>query len=470
MSVIPSWLQYISTSNTISNTYIQGFLDISQNLIVRNYPVTIVNGNVVLNGNIYCGNLINTNSISINGITAQNVMVNSDVSLNGNITVNNNIYSYNTNNKIVLTVSRDTSLNLQLINTALSSNKTLSSTQILNKINIFSNLGYTATIGIGNITTQPTILTQNLVIGGNSTLKSNTTGTSNIAFGSSALTSNTIGLSNVAIGQNALYYNIGNSLNVVIGCQKYIETNSTNRCIFIGQNQNIRPPNNGIVIGYQASVKNYSNPIAIGYNSNSTYNDIIALGTTNETVYIAGRVTNNFVSTTSNYKFTTNGISYIGGNISAQNMYVNGGTNIYTRLNNINNGFTINATYNGNYITAVNSTGDGFFSLNGQPQSDISASYITVNLPFYVYYGYASCKTSPISDINGPSVIISNNNTPVQSMIFATGQLTNSISIPNSITNSRFITGNKLSVTFNTTASSGSGGTLWKATYLCKWF
>ena len=155
---IPSWLQYISTSNTISNTYIQGFLDISQNLIVRNYPVTIVNGNVVLNGNIYCGNLINTNSISINGITAQNVMVNSDVSLNGNITVNNNIYSYNTNNKIVLTVSRDTSLNLQLINTALSSNKTLSSTQILNKINIFSNLGYTATIGIGNITTQPTIL------------------------------------------------------------------------------------------------------------------------------------------------------------------------------------------------------------------------------------------------------------------------------------------------------------------------
>ena len=67
-------------------------------------------------------------------------------------------------------------------------------------------------------------------------------------------------------------------------------------------------------------------------------------------------------------------------------------------------------------------------------------------------------------------LIISNNNIPVQSMLFTTGQLTNSISIPNSITNSRFITGNKLSVTFNTNSSSGSGGTLWKATYLCKWF
>ena len=61
-----SWLQYDSCSNRISSTYLQGFLDISGNIILRNGGINITNGDISLNGNLFVKN-INTDILTVNG-------------------------------------------------------------------------------------------------------------------------------------------------------------------------------------------------------------------------------------------------------------------------------------------------------------------------------------------------------------------------------------------------------------------
>jgi hypothetical protein len=62
----PTWLQYSSSANKLLQSYINGFLDISGNLIVRNNPTRLLSGDLVCNGNIYInnGNLITGGDIN----------------------------------------------------------------------------------------------------------------------------------------------------------------------------------------------------------------------------------------------------------------------------------------------------------------------------------------------------------------------------------------------------------------------
>lgn len=48
-----SWLQYSTTSNKVISSYLQGFLSISGNIILRNQGMNILNGDISANGNLY---------------------------------------------------------------------------------------------------------------------------------------------------------------------------------------------------------------------------------------------------------------------------------------------------------------------------------------------------------------------------------------------------------------------------------
>jgi len=66
-----AWLQYAATSNRFRPTYIQGFLDVSGNSILRAGSLSIKNGNVYLNqGDISMnGNIITTGSLDSGAVT-----------------------------------------------------------------------------------------------------------------------------------------------------------------------------------------------------------------------------------------------------------------------------------------------------------------------------------------------------------------------------------------------------------------
>lgn len=48
-----SWLQYPTTSNRMISSYLQGFLNVSGNIILRNQGMNILNGDISLNGKLY---------------------------------------------------------------------------------------------------------------------------------------------------------------------------------------------------------------------------------------------------------------------------------------------------------------------------------------------------------------------------------------------------------------------------------
>ena len=79
--ITDSWLQYSSTSNRFNNTYLQGFLDISGNIILRNGSLNIKNGDISMNGNLY--------------LSANNINLSSTSSYNGLIQLNNSISTTN---------------------------------------------------------------------------------------------------------------------------------------------------------------------------------------------------------------------------------------------------------------------------------------------------------------------------------------------------------------------------------------
>jgi len=85
------WLYYDSPfTNKLINTYIQGILDISGNIVLRNGGFSLPDGDVSMNGNLYVGKQSTLiGDVSMNGniwIGKQTTLV-GDVSMNGNVWV-----------------------------------------------------------------------------------------------------------------------------------------------------------------------------------------------------------------------------------------------------------------------------------------------------------------------------------------------------------------------------------------------
>jgi hypothetical protein len=88
-----SWLQYAATSNRFKQTYLQGFLDVSGNAIVRNGSLSVKNGNVLIpNGNISMnGNIICSGSIELGATagTGYKMVINGNTHVNNSLLVDN---------------------------------------------------------------------------------------------------------------------------------------------------------------------------------------------------------------------------------------------------------------------------------------------------------------------------------------------------------------------------------------------
>jgi hypothetical protein len=85
-----AWLQYAATSNRFRPTYIQGFVDVSGNSILRGGSLSIKNGNLFLNqGDISMnGNIVTTGSLSSGAITVEgNARIKNSVQIDNDASV-----------------------------------------------------------------------------------------------------------------------------------------------------------------------------------------------------------------------------------------------------------------------------------------------------------------------------------------------------------------------------------------------
>jgi hypothetical protein len=278
-----AWRALISTSNCIKSTYIQGFLDICGNIVLRNGGFSLTNGDVSMNGNIWVGKnttVIGDVSMSGNLRLGLDVSFNRNVSIKGDTTTNNTIYQIDGNRNM----------------------------KISSYTGSFPNYGTTATgpnlinIGNNNFYYVSNLLSDSIAIGTrNMSDGSNPSGTSNIAIGLSNFPNLISGSYNIGIGAYSSY-NLGvGGENVYIGRyagQGYSATGAT--CI--GPAAGLDATGNymtalGSFAGQNAS---YGYSGAIGRYAVNDSNYRITLGTASETVDISGGLNVRKFNTTAN--------------------------------------------------------------------------------------------------------------------------------------------------------------------------
>jgi hypothetical protein len=227
------WLYYYSPlTNKLVNTYIQGFLDICGNIVLRNGGFSLPNGDVSMNGNIYVGKtstFIGDASMNGNLQVGLDASFNRNVSIQGTTTVNNDIYQIDGNSNMNIASSLGTFPNYgtaatgpNLINIG-NSNFDLVSNGLRDSIAIGSNIIKGPNpIGHSNIAIGKNIFS-NLQIG-----------SQNIGIGNTIATSLTIGYNNIFIGTNvASGVSSGGNI-VAIGTNA--GTNAGEECTFFGAN------------------------------------------------------------------------------------------------------------------------------------------------------------------------------------------------------------------------------------------
>ena len=88
--ITDSWLQDTS-KNRLKNSYLQGFLDICGNIILRNGSINITNGDISLNGNVSVFSDVTVNNLKYDNIS-QTVPA---LDLSNNFATNFRIFRFN---------------------------------------------------------------------------------------------------------------------------------------------------------------------------------------------------------------------------------------------------------------------------------------------------------------------------------------------------------------------------------------
>jgi type II secretory pathway pseudopilin PulG len=269
-----NWLSE-PTSNFFTNSYIQGFLDICGNIVLRNGGFRLSNGDVSMNGNIFVNKnaiIIGDVSMSANFLVGLDASFNRNVSINGITSVSNTIYQIVGNRNINIASTPDT----------------------------FVNYGTTATgpnlinIGKYNYTLTSNLLRDSITIGENSVNGSNPVGDTNISLGVDNF-SNIInyGSQNIGIGTSTCngVSSLGNN-NTFIG-YSVNKANNVYNSVCIGEgDSNIYKGDNTTSLNYttnSSSLGNLkNNTTLIGYAANANNNNEMRLGDSNRTVEISG--------------------------------------------------------------------------------------------------------------------------------------------------------------------------------------
>jgi hypothetical protein len=210
------WLYYDSPfTNKFTNTYIQGFLDICGNIVLRNGGFSLPEGDVSMNGNLYVGkNATFIGDVSMNGNlwVGPDIYFNKNVSVQGNITTSRSIYQIDGNSNM----------------------------NIASSVGTFPNYGTAATgpnlinIGNSNFNLVSNRLRDSIAIGSDIIKASNPSGDSNIGIGKNIFPGLETGSQNIGIGKNiATSLTIGYN-NIFIGTDVARNVSSGGNIIAIG--------------------------------------------------------------------------------------------------------------------------------------------------------------------------------------------------------------------------------------------
>jgi hypothetical protein len=269
------WLSSVSTSNCLKRTYIQGFLDICGNIVLRNGGFTLTNGDVSMNGNLWVGknmSFIGDASMGSNLWVGLDASFNRNASIKGTTTANKGIYQIPNKNNM----------------------------NIASSVGTFPNCGINADMGSDLIS-----------IGSNNFMATQTNSLAfSIAIGKNILSgpSNTTGWEVCGIGNN-LFPSLTNPINCSIGIGSDIATSFTSGywptfignsiatnitsgdgIVAIGTNAGRNAGNECLFLGaYTGSLStSYINSTAIGFGATIQKSNQIRLGTASETVDISG--------------------------------------------------------------------------------------------------------------------------------------------------------------------------------------
>ena len=276
------WLS-VSSANNMKSTYIQGFLDICGNIVLRNGGFRLSDGDLSMNGNLWIGNTIS--SIITDLSANRNLQVGLDASFNGNVSIkgiatfNNAIIQAQSNNLANMNIassigtypnfekmqggSNDNNLSIGTNNFTLVNRDTSVRCIAIGRDNlkqsapsgsvIAENIG----IGRNNMPVMDTIYNSNNNAIGNSNAESLRGGYNNIFIGNGTCTGVTFMDNTTAVGTNA-------------------GRNSGYNCTYLG--------------AYTSNAGPWTGSTAVGYKATITKNFQIRLGTANDSVDISGNL------------------------------------------------------------------------------------------------------------------------------------------------------------------------------------
>jgi hypothetical protein len=319
------WLAFSSTSNRIKSTYIQGFLDICGNIVLRNGGFSLPNGDVSMNGNLYVG---------------LDASFNRRVNVKGTSTFNDDIYQL------------DGSYNIN-ISSAVGTFPNYGTTQNGNRL---------INVGSGNFNLTSTGLNDSIAIGNAIISASNPTGFGHIGVGKNVFPALTSGFQNIGIGNTiATLMTTGNN-NVFIGNGVATSTTSTGNTVAIGTAAG-KSNTTGISNTYlgsftDANAGTYNNSTALGYGATITKSNQIKLGTSNESVDISSNL---------NVSGIASMLGYIGMKVVGCSYKYNGASGISRTISTDANKTAIVKIGSGGYDTVSYDSGhvdaNGFFNV-----------------------------------------------------------------------------------------------------------
>jgi cytoskeletal protein CcmA (bactofilin family) len=312
---IMSWPS-TTDANNLEQTFIQGFLDVSGNMINRNGNLSVLDGtmdvsdDVSFNSNLSVGGDISTNGMLYVAGTGKS-LINGDLSVNG--TISSNSYAPNsipTNAIIDLgnvtpNFTGDVKFGQKVaINTNVDPVADSKELDVSGSINFTGEIyqdgslfvsGATDLNGLSDVKVGGANFANGLLIGTTHTDSNLDTANNNVGVGKDALYSIKAGDSNVSVGGMSLYRVTTGSNNTAVGYNAgpYVSVNSNT--VSIGTNAgSISTGGNNTFIGAYADVDtgltDLSNSIALGYNTKITASNQIMLGTASETVVAPGQV------------------------------------------------------------------------------------------------------------------------------------------------------------------------------------
>jgi len=253
------WLQHASTSNRIKKTYVQGFLDISGHIIVRNSGIKLTAGDISMNGNIISDGTAELGLTNISG------------------------YDLTTTNDALIKKNLDVTQNLNVSNTSV----------LTGNVGVGTNASITKALDVsGNVNISKNLNVENILTSGNVSVSGNSLLDGNVAIKKTVETGNNYALDisgNTRTDKNA-YFN----KSVVAGPLVDINTDVSNASLYVDV------PYNNTDASYNVIMNVPKNLYKSEHDGNANQINHLEINTNNRTILPYVMDSNGIIGTDSN--------------------------------------------------------------------------------------------------------------------------------------------------------------------------